>query len=312
MNESLALLLSLSLFACASTATEATTIRDAPARSATAPLDTAHIEELTGWKGTSYPDERVFKVSAARTDVPVTVDGRKLEPFLGLTSWVGFTAGKRAPCMVMGDLVLFQDEIGPVMSAALESGLSVTALHNHFTFDEPRVYFMHVGGEGTEEVLARGVRAATDAVKRVRAAQAEPRAASGRPAVPSANAIPAAVLDAVLMTKGQAKDGMYKAVFGRKVAMPCDCTAGTNMGVNTWAAFAGDAEHALVDGDFVTFAGELQPVLKSLRASGIDVVAIHSHMEGETPKAIFLHYWGVGPAEDLARAVKRALDAQGH
>ena len=194
------------------------------------------------------------------------------------------------------------------MSAALDNGLAVTALHNHFLFDEPRVFFMHIGGEGTPEELARGVRAALDRVKQVRAGAAHPAAASARSAVPTKSAIPAEKLDAELGIKGQAKDGMYKAVLGRTVGMPCGCEAGKEMGVNTWSAFAGDAEHALVDGDFVTFEGELQPVLKALRHAGIDVVAIHSHMEGESPKAIFLHYWGVGRAEDLARAIKSALD----
>ena len=103
---------------------------------------------------------------------------------------------------------------------------------------------------------------------------------------------------------------MYKVVVGRTVKMPCGCTMGKEMGVNTWAAFAGSDDRAIVDGDFVTFEGELQPVLKALRAAGINIVAIHNHMEGESPKAIFLHYWGWGTAADLARGVKSALDAQ--
>jgi len=214
------------------------------------PLDTARIEELTGLKGTLDKTENVFKVTSPRTDVAVTVDGRALEPFMGLTSWAGFLPGKKAPCMVMGDLVLFQDEVSAVMSAALDNGLAVTALHNHFLFDEPRVFFMHIGGEGTVDVLARGVRAALDQVKATRARAPKPAAVSSRAAVPTKNAIPGEALDALLGVKGQAKDGMYKAVFGRTVGMPCGCDAGKEMGVNTWSAFAGDADHALVDGDF--------------------------------------------------------------
>jgi hypothetical protein len=275
-----------------------------------AKLDTARIEELTGLKGTLDAGENVFKVTSPRKDVPVTVDGRILEPFMGLTSWAAFTPGKTAPCMVMGDLTLFQDEVNPVMSAALDNGLAVTALHNHFFFDDPKVYFMHIGGEGTTEALARGVRAALDQVAKVRAAAARPASSSGREAVTSKNDIPADKIDAILGLHGQAKDGMYKAVVGRTVTMPCDCQVGSQMGVNTWMGMAGTLEHALVDGDFVTFEGELQTVLKTLRHAGIDVVAIHSHMEGESPRAIFLHYWGVGRAEDLARAVKSALDTQ--
>jgi hypothetical protein len=210
--------------------------------------------------------------------------------------------------MVMGDLVLFQDEIAPVMDAAFANGIAITALHNHFTFDEPRVFFMHMGGEGNAEALAKGVRACLDAVRGVRAAHAEPVARSSGGPAPTANAIPSEKIEGVLGAKGQAKDGMFKAVFGRTVHMPCGCEAGKEMGVNTWAAFAGTADSAIVDGDFVTFDNELQPVLKALRKSGIQIVAIHSHMEGESPKAIFLHYWGQGHAEDLARGVRAALD----
>ena len=103
---------------------------------------------------------------------------------------------------------------------------------------------------------------------------------------------------------------MVKFTIGRTTKMPCGCEVGKEMGVNTWAAFMGSDNRAIVDGDFVTFDGELQPVLKSLRAGGINIVAIHSHMEGENPKAIFLHYWGTGPALELANGVKAALDAQ--
>ncbi len=273
-------------------------------------LDTAKIEAATGLKGTLNSTENVFKVTQARTDVQVSVDGRPLEPFMGLTSWAAFTPGKAPACMVMGDLVLFQDEIAPVMDAAFANGIAITALHNHFLFDEPRVFFMHMGGEGNAEGLAKGVRACLDAVRGVRAAHAEPVTHSGGGQVPTANAVPSEKIEAVLGAKGQVKDGMFKAVFGRTVHMPCGCEVGKEMGVNTWAAFAGTADSAIVDGDFVTFDSELQPVLKALRKSGIQIVAIHSHMEGESPNAIFLHYWGQGHAEDLARAVKSALDAQ--
>jgi hypothetical protein len=102
---------------------------------------------------------------------------------------------------------------------------------------------------------------------------------------------------------------MFKAVFGRSVRMSCGCTVAKEMGINSWAAFAGTADDAVVDGDFVTFEGELQPVLKILSRNCIQIVAIHSHMEGESPRAIFLHFWGLGRAEDLARAVRTALDA---
>ena len=273
-------------------------------------LDTAKIDEITKLPGTWNVQEGVYKVTAPRSDVKVNVDGWSMPPFMGLTSWAAFQAGTKAPAMVMGDLVLFQDEVNPVMSALLDAGVSVTALHNHFFFDEPKVYFMHLGGEGKTEELAAGVRKALDVVKQIRDAAPEPKKSSGAAVLPSTSSIDGKPIDVILGAKGQAKDGMYKVVIGRNVKSACGCGVGKEMGVNTWAAFAGSPDHALVDGDFVTFDGELQPVLKALRKAGIAIVAIHSHMEGESPKAIFLHYWGVGGAEELARGVKSALDVQ--
>ena len=269
-------------------------------------LDTARIEELTGAKGVLDAKEGVFKVSAPRSDLTVTVGRVHVTPPLGLTSWAAFTEGKKAPAMVMGDLVLMQDEVNPVMSAALAAGLDVTALHNHFFYDEPKVYFMHIGGEGEAVKLAAGVKAALDAQKAVRAASPEPAKTFGKPLV-APSSIAVAPLETALGGKGQAKDGMAKFVFGRSAKMPCGCTVGKEMGVNTWAAFAGTDEDALVDGDFCVLPGELQGVLKSLRKSGVNVVAIHHHMAMEEPRYIFLHYWGRGPAVTLAQALKAAL-----
>ena len=169
---------------------------------------------------------------------------------------------------------------------------------------------MHISGEGASDDLAKGVRAALDKVKSIRTANAQPVNSREAADVPITNSISAEKLKAIVGVDGTAKDGMYKIVIGRAVKMECGCTVGKEMGVNTWAGFAGSDERAIVDGDFVTFDGELQPVLKALRGGGFNIVAIHSHMEGESPKAIFLHYWGVGRAEDLARALKSALDSQ--
>ena len=213
--------------------------------------------------------------------------------------------------MVMGDLVLFQDEVNPVMSELLDSGLSVTALHNHFFFDEPKVYFMHIGGLGSVEVLATGVRKALDTVKQARAAKPEPSANFGGKPLPPQNSISAKNIEDALGVKGQSKDGMFKAVIGRTVKMPCECEAGKDLGINTWAAFAGADDNAIVDGDFAVHEDELQPVLKALRKSGINIVAIHHHMIQETPRMIFLHYWGKGDAMGLTKAVKAALDLTG-
>ena len=271
-----------------------------------AELPTNRIDQITGLKGKWNPDEAVYKVSSPRTDIKVSVDTWQMPTFMGLTSWAAFTSGKEKESMVMGDLVLMQDEVNPVMSAALENGLAVTALHNHFFYDEPKVYFMHIGGEGAPDPLAKGVKAALDKVNEIRAANPQPARTFGK-SMPAQNSITSDSLANALGVKGEAKDGMFKAVFGRKVTMDCGCPAGKEMGVNTWAAFAGADDNAVVDGDFVVLEKELQPVLKSLRKSGINIVAIHHHMSGEEPRMLFLHYWGRGSAAELAKGVKDAL-----
>jgi hypothetical protein len=197
--------------------------------------------------------------------------------------------------------------VNPAMSVALSNGLAVTAPHNHFFYDEPKVYFMHIGGEGDAVKLAAAVKKIQDKVKEVRAAATHPAKGFGmKPVGEKSNISPGPIEK--LLGKGQAKDGMYKVVIGRSTKMPCGCDVGKEMGVNTWAAFFGSDDNALVDGDFAVFEGELQSVLKSLRASGINIVAIHSHMEAENPKVLFLHYWGLGSTEKLAQGVKTALD----
>ncbi len=295
----------------ASTVTATTTATSSPAAPAQAhpPLDPTLISNATGAK--AEVSDRVVKVSFPREDVPVEVDGwAKMPPFMGLTSWAAFTPGEKpnVEAMVMGDLVLFEDEVNPVMSAALDHGLEVTALHNHFFFDKPHVFFMHIGGEGPAAQLAQGVRAALDAEKAVRAKAPQPAASFGMPPVATPSKIDAVKLDALLGVKGQSKDGMYKATMGRKATAACGCTVGKVMGVNTWAAFAGTDDGAVVDGDFAVSEQELQPVLKALRGGGINIVAIHSHMTGETPRTLFLHYWGRGPAAALGVTLKSALD----
>jgi hypothetical protein len=277
---------------------------------ADAALDTNRIEQITGLKGTWTPAEGVFKVTAPRNDIPVTVDGWKMPPFMGLTTWAAFIEGKKAEAMIAGDLVLFEDEVNPVMSALFENGVAVTALHNHFFFDEPKVYFMHIGGEGTVEKLASGVKAALAKQKEVRAAQPQPARAFGRAFAPAQNKITGERIDEILGAKGQANNGMFKVVIGREAKMPCGCAMTKEMGVNTWAAFAGTDDNAVVDGDFAVLEDELQPVLKGLRSEGINIVAIHHHMTHEEPRTLFLHYWGKGTAESLARGLKKTLDAQ--
>jgi hypothetical protein len=275
-----------------------------------AAVDTSKIDSLTGLKGTWSEAEKVHKVSQPRNDLPVSIDGWTMPPFMGLTSWAAFSEGGKAEVMIAGDLVLFEDEVNPVMSIALDAGLSVTALHNHFFFDQPRVYFMHIGGEGTVEQMAKGVKAALAKQKEVRAAQVQPAKVFGKAFAPEKNAITGSTIDAVLGTKGQANNGMFKVVIGREVKMPCGCMMTKEMGVNTWASFAGTDDNAVVDGDFAVLEDELQPVLKGLRREGINVVAIHHHMTHEQPRMLFLHFWGKGSVETLTRGLKKTLDAQ--
>jgi len=276
---------------------------------ANAALDTNRIEQLTELKGTWSATEGVFKVTAPRNDVKVTVDGWTMPPFMGLASWAAFTESSMGAVMVMGDTVVFQDEVNPVMSAALDNGLSVTALHNHFFYDEPKVYFMHIGGEGSATKLATAVRKVWDKIKEIRAANSQPTTTFGSTPLPAQSSITGKTIEDILGVKGQASNGMFKVVIGRSTQM-MDTQVGKEMGVNTWAAFAGADDNAVVDGDFAVLEAELQPVLKSLRMSGVNIVAIHSHMTHENPRILFLHYWGRGQAEELAKAVKSALDTQ--
>ena len=274
-----------------------------------AAIDTAAIEQITGLKGDLNKDENVFKVSKPRTDVKIDVDGWQMPPFMGLTSWAAFTPGHDGQTMMMGDTVVFEDEVNPAMSAALDAGLEVTALHNHFFFDQPKVFFMHIGGMGDPAKLAAGVKKVYDKITEIRAAQPEPQKVLSGAKIGSPNAISGAPLDAILGTKGQVKDGMFKVVLGRPATMH-GVSVGKEMGVNTWAAIAGTDDEAVVDGDFAMSENELQTVLKAMRKEGINVVALHQHMSDEQPRILFLHYWGKGKAAALAQSVKAALAAQ--
>ncbi len=279
-------------------------------RSAFATLDTNRIEQIIGLKGVWNATEGVFKITAPRNDVKVAVDDWPMPPFMGLGTWAAFTASGMDGAMVMGDTVLFEDEVNPVMSVALDNGLSVTALHNHFFFDEPKIYFMHIGGKGPPETLAAAVRKVWDKVKEIRAANPHPARTFGDAALPPTNSITGKSVEEILGVKGQANNGMFKVVIGRNTKM-MDTEVGKEMGVNTWAAFAGSDANAVVDGDFAVRESELQPVLKTLRHGDINIVAIHSHMTEETPRILFLHYWGRGTAAHLAGTLKAALNTQG-
>src|SRR6478609_538533 len=269
-------------------------------------LDTGRIDELTGLKGKMNEKESVYKVTFPRNDAKIVVDGWTMPPFMGLGTWAAFTPTKDG-AMVMGDTVLFEDEVNAAMSAALDNGLNVTALHNHFFFDHPKVYFMHIEGEGAADKLAAAVRKVYDAAKQIRVGGPNPKDSLGAAPLPEKNSITAAPLNEIFGAQGESKDGMVKFTFGRPATMH-GVKIGKDMGVNTWAAFAGSDDDAVVDGDFAVTEDQLQAVLKSLRKDKINIVAIHHHMSGETPRILFLHYWGRGKSADLAATVKKALD----
>jgi hypothetical protein len=276
-------------------------------RAADTALDTAKIEQLTGGKGEINVQEGVFKVSVPRTDLAVTAAGVKMTPPMGLTSWAAFQqVGTQT--MVMGDIVLLEDQVNPVMSVALTNGLEVTALHNHFFWDTPKVMFMHIGGMGSAETLA-------DAVGKVFATIKE--TSGGKGTVPHVELDPAKTsldpkpIEEILGVKGQMANGVYKVTVGRTTQIHGH-DVGNTMGVNTWAAFVGSDDTAVVDGDFAMLESELQSVLKALRGAGINIVAIHQHMIMESPRVVFLHYWGVGPTRTLATGLTAALATQRH
>jgi len=272
---------------------------------ASAALDGAKVDEITGLKGKLNEKENVYKVTWPRGDVKVTVDGWTMPPFMGLGTWAAFTETKDG-AMVMGDTVLFEDEVNAAMTNALDNGLSVTALHNHFFFDHPKVFFMHIEGEGSVEQLAGAVKKMYDAVKQVRSASSQPKESFGANSLPAKSSINAAPLNEIFGAQGEAKDGMVKFTFGRPATMH-GVKIDNTMGVNNWAAFAGTDDNALVDGDFAVTEDELQAVLKSLVKQKIYIVAIHQHMTHEQPRMMFFHYWGRGRPKDLAESIKGAF-----
>lgn len=290
--------------------TTASLILGSSARSAAAPtktkLDTAKIEELTGAKGTLNEQENVFKVSLPRTDLQVTVGKVKVTPPMGLTAWAAFTPSQ-GQVMVMGDIVLLEEQVNPVMSVALDNGLEVTALHNHFFGDSPKVMFMHIGGMGPLDKLAAAVGKIFSKIR-----EPSPGPTLGTQDIdPARTTLDPKKIEAVLGTKGELANGVYKLTVGRTTKMHGQ-EVGNAMGVNTWAAFAGSDDKAVVDGDFAVLESELQDVLKALRGAGIQIVAIHNHMTLESPRIMFLHYWGIGPTAQLAQGFQAALSKTAH
>jgi Domain of Unknown Function (DUF1259) len=248
----------------------------------------------------------VLKVNIPRNDLKMTVQGISTPTPFGFGGWVAFTKTTDGNEVMMGDLVLLQEEVNPVMSALLDNGIDVTALHNHFFWDDPHVFYMHVHGMGKAADLARRVKPAFDLIGHV-----EPPAVGALST--GGAAIDTAKIAQIVGHTGEQSGAVYKITVGRDDLAMKDHGAKINarMGLNTWAAFYGTQEDAVVAGDIAMLEDELTPVLKTLRKNGIDVVAIHHHMTEEKPLVIFLHYWGRGSAEKLASAFKAALSEPG-
>jgi hypothetical protein len=252
----------------------------------------------------------VLKINIPRNDLSVTVAGVKTPTPFGFGGWVAMTKGDGGMDVAMGDLVLTQDEVNPVMSALLDNGIDVTALHNHFFWDEPRVYYMHVHGMGTAASLATKLKPALAMI-------GKPAAPAPAPTTGTAPA-PKLGFDADAIAKlvghqGEQNGAVYKITVGRDDLAIKDMGATINarMGLNTWAAFVGTDANAAVAGDVAMLGNEVTPVLKALRQNGLQVVAIHQHMTTTQPTIYFLHYWGTGPTAKLATGFKAALDRLG-
>jgi hypothetical protein len=240
----------------------------------------------------------VLKVSVPRGDVQISVAGKKVPWTFGFGGWVAFTKGDAEMDVMMGDLVLTEDEVNPVMSVLLENGIEVTALHNHFFWEQPRVFYMHVHAHGKAEELARKVKPALDMIPAATTLRTEISQLDGKK------------ISGIVGYPGDTMGGVWKITFGRDDIglKELGATINEQMGLNTWAAFFGTMEDAVVAGDIAMLASEVTPVLKALRANGLEVVAIHHHMIGTQPMVIFLHYWGRGPAEKLAAAFRAAIE----
>jgi hypothetical protein len=269
------------------------------------PADYQQVLTTLGKQG-DFKDN-VLKVNIPRNDIKVTVAGVATPTPFGFGGWVAMTKATDGNQVLMGDLVLLQDEVNPVMSALLDNGFDVTALHNHFFRDEPRMFFMHVHAHGTAADLARKLKPAIDRMGK------QPPSSTAPAATTTANPLSTAKLAQIVGTPGEQTGAVYKITIGRGDLNVAEMGAAINarMGLNTWAAFTGTDAKAAIAGDVAMLESEVTPVLKALRKNGLDVVAIHHHMTNERPMIIFLHYWGTGPADTLANGFKAALNELG-
>jgi hypothetical protein len=213
--------------------------------------------------------------------------------------------------VMMGDLVLTEDEVNPVTSALLDNGLEVTAIHNHFFFESPRIFYMHVHGHGKAADLAKMVKAAVDLIGS--GTPQHQSTVSGSRSNITGGQMDTAKIAKLVGHEGEQSGMVYKITVGRGDLKLKEMGAPINarMGLNTWAAFYGTDANAEVAGDVAMLSSEVTPVLKALRSNGLNVVAIHNHMTTSQPTIFFLHYWGTGPTEKLANGFKAALNELG-
>lgn len=251
----------------------------------------------------------VLKVNVPRNDLHMTIDNLSLPTPFGFGGWFAMTKGDGGEDVMMGDLVLLQEEVNPVMSALLDNSLEVTALHNHFFWDNPRVYYMHIHGHGKAVELAEHITPALDLIGKGQSPPASPAASSTN----RKTTLDTAHIAKIVGHDGEQTGAVYKITLGRDDFTLKDMGAVINsrMGLNTWAAFYGSNDDAAVAGDIAMLENEVTPTLKALRSHGLDVVAIHHHMIGTQPTVIFLHYWGHGSANKLADGFKAAVDQLG-
>jgi hypothetical protein len=273
----------------------------------TSPMPAAYAAVLQALGRQGDFKDNVLKVNIPRADLKVSVDGVATPTPFGFGGWIAMTAGDAGMQVMMGDLVLTQDEVNPVMSAVLANGLDVTALHNHFFFDTPRIFYMHVHGHGSSADLANRIKPALDLIGK---STGPTPPGSGR-SIDGTMATDALVK--IIGTTGEQSGAVYKITIGRPdIAMKeMGATINARMGLNTWAAFYGNDADAVVAGDVAMLAHEVTPVLKALRANNLSAVAIHHHMTSSDPDVYFVHYWGKGAATALATGVKAAIDQLG-
>jgi hypothetical protein len=243
----------------------------------------------------------VHRYGFPRSDLQVTLDGVTIKPPLALGGWVAFMP-MHDTARVMGDLVLLETEINPVMAKLIEGGLDITAIHNHLLRATPATFYMHVGGTGDPVKMAEVIKTAL--------AQSKTPPPAAPPATPPAVDLDTAQLDQIIGAKGQANGGVYQFNVPRRDAVTeGGMTIPTPMGsahvINFQPTGGGKAA---ITGDFVLTANEVMPMVRTLRSNGIDVTAMHSHMLTEQPRLIFMHYWAVDDAVKLARSLRAGLD----